>query len=92
MGDRNSVSHASPVSPPGLVRKVGSRRLLAGGLWLVPLGALLIGLHWLFPEGLRTADTEALHFSSPITVFVQEFLLFYGGLIALLFGHMALGD
>jgi hypothetical protein len=58
---------------------------------LVPVGALLIGLHWIFPEGPRTADAGAHHFASPATVFVQEFLLFEGGLILLLFGVMALG-
>lgn len=61
------------------------------GLWLMPAGAALIGLHWVFPSGPRTVEGAAHTFASPITVFVKEFLLFEGGLIVLLFGVMVLG-
>ena len=65
---------------------------------MVPVGALLIVLHWLmglqwiFSDGARTADGIANHFTSPLTVLVQEFLLLEGGFIVLLFGVIALGD
>jgi hypothetical protein len=43
----------SQVDPPVtsvVAARKGSRRWLpATGLWLVPAGALLIGLHWFFP-------------------------------------------
>ncbi len=51
-----------------------------------------MGLQWIFSEGSRTADGIAHHFTSPVTVLVQEFLLLEGGFIVLLFGVMALGD
>lgn len=61
-------------------------------LWMVPVAAVLIGVHWAFPEGPRTAAGEAQHFSSAGIVFIQEFVFFEGGLIVLLFGVIALGD
>ncbi len=89
LGSNTSDSH---VTSGGAAREGTGRWLPATGLWLVPAGALLIGLHWFFPEGPRTAEGIARHFTSPVTVFVQEFLLFEGGLVVLLFGVMALGD
>lgn len=84
------MSHVSPIATPVAV---GNKFAAwpVNSLWLVPVGALLIGMHWIFPEGPRTADAEAHHFASAATVFVQEFLLLEGGLILLLFGLMALG-
>ena len=61
------------------------------GLWLIPISALLLGMHWVYPSGPRTVEGAARTFASPITVFVKEFLLFEGGLILLLFGVMVLG-
>jgi hypothetical protein len=86
------VSYIPPVTSLVAARKGSVRWLPGTALWLVPAGALLIGLHWFFPEGPRTAEGVARHFTSPVIVFVQEFLLFEGGLVVLLFGVMVLGD
>jgi hypothetical protein len=86
-----STTFDSPVISP--VPAATRRRTWVSnaGLWLMPVGAALIGLHWVFPAGPRTAEGAARTFASPITVFVKEFLLFEGGLIVLLFGVMVLG-
>jgi hypothetical protein len=87
-----STTFDSPVVTP--VPAATRRRVWISdvGLWLMPVGAVLLGLHWVYPSGPRTVEGAAHTFASPITVFVKEFLLFEGGLIVLLFGVMVLGD
>jgi len=82
----------SPVGSPVSAATSRSTWLSDAGLWLMPAGAVLLGLHWVYPSGPRTVEGAAHTFASPITVFVKEFLLFEGGLILLLFGVMVLGD
>ena len=69
-----------------------SRSLPAIGLWALPAGALLIGLHWIIPLGPFTPEGLAHSFTSPVTVIVKEFLLDLGGWVVLLFGVIALAD
>lgn len=60
------------------------------GLWAIPAAGVVIGAHWLFPEGPPTADGVARHFTSIPTLIAQEYVLFLGGLLLLLFGVIAM--
>jgi len=86
------MSQVSPVRSLVAARRSGVTWLPATGLWLVPVGATLLGLHWIYPSGPRTAEGVARTFSSPVAVCVKEFLRFEGGMIMLLFGLLLLGE
>jgi hypothetical protein len=60
------------------------------GLRAIPAAGVVIGAHWLFPEGPLTADGVARHFTSIPTLIAQEYVLFLGGLLLLLFGVIAM--
>jgi hypothetical protein len=60
------------------------------GTWAIPVAGVLIGAHWLFPEGAQTPDGIATYFTSPGVVIVQEYVFLLGGVIVLLFGVIAL--
>lgn len=60
------------------------------GLWAIPAAGVVLGAHWLFPEGPPTAEGAARHLTSIPTLIVQEYVLFLGGLLLLLFGLIAL--
>jgi hypothetical protein len=68
---------------------VSTGRITRLGLWAVPAAGTLIGAHWLFPEGPQTPEGIARHFTSPAAV-IQQSVLFFGGLVLLLFGVIAL--
>jgi hypothetical protein len=65
-------------------------RIFRLGLWAIPAAGVVIGAHWFFPEGPPTADGVARHFTSIPTLIAQEYVLFLGGLLLLLFGVIAL--
>jgi hypothetical protein len=72
----------------------------AGSLWILPVGAGLMSLHWLanLPTFLShpspTADPTgfAQHSSSFFTVVITEYLFLLAGLIVVLLGVIALAD
>ena len=82
----------STISSAGAAQAGRGRSLPATGLWALPAGALLLGLHWIIPLGPFTPEGLAHSFTSPLTVIVKEFLLDEGGWVVLLFGVIALAD
>ena len=88
----NASMFESTVRPVGTAQQSSGRSLPAAAVWALPAGALLIALHWLFPVGPRTPEGIARQFTSPVPLFVGEYLLFLGGFVVLLFGVMALAD
>jgi hypothetical protein len=87
--DRRIRSDTTLESSPGRDRAAADR-IIRLGLWAIPTAGVVIGAHWLFPEGPPTADGVARHFTSIPTLIAQEYVLFLGGLLLLLFGVIAI--
>lgn len=88
-GDRRIGVETTVGSSPGRDGPA-AHRIHRLGLWAIPAAGVVIGAHWLFPEGPPTADGVAHHFTSIPTLIAQEYVLFLGGLLLLLFGVIAM--